>query len=153
MTKNLPALVALMAVLSTTTTQAYHIGSITNAMPHELVVERANFSVNSCYNHAEIRPLEMKGTVIQSHTTHPYFSRFPGGMEVGRMAQFCPTNGIYNIILYKVNMKVGTGETAQKVTCKGDSHGKNSCIPHHYQAKLAVTPTGMPLLTIKEGVH
>lgn len=153
MTKNLPALLAIMAVLSTTTTHAYHIGSITNAMPHELVVERANFSVNSCYNNAEIRPLEMKGTVIQSHTTHPYFSRFPGGMEVSRMARFCPTNGIYNIILYTINMRVGAGEKAQRVTCKGDSHGKNSCTPHNYKAKLAVTPTGMPLLTIKEGVH
>lgn len=154
MIKNLPSLFTLMIALTiSTTAQAYHIGSITNATPYKLTVKRANFSVNSCYTEAEICPLEMKGTTIQANTTHPYFRRFPGRMEVSRMEQFCPTPGIYNIILYTIHMNVDNGKETHKVTCRGDSHGNNNCVPQIYKAKLSVTPTGMPLLTIKESTH
>lgn len=154
MIKNFSPLFILMVVfIISTTTQAYHIGSITNATPYKLSVKRANFSVNSCYTEAEICPLEMKGTTIQANTTHPYFRRFPGRMEVARMVQFCPTPGIYNIILYTIHMNVDNGKETHKVTCRGDSHGTSNCIPQIYKTKLSVTPTGMPLLTIKESVH
>ncbi|MBX9621025.1 MAG: hypothetical protein K2X28_03195 [Alphaproteobacteria bacterium] len=148
-----PLFTLIIALTISMAAQAYHIGSIINATPHKLTVKRANFSVNSCYNKAEICPLEMKGTTIQANTTHPYFRRFPGRMEVSRMVQFCPTPGIYNIILYTIHMNVVNGKKTHKITCRGDSHGTNNCIPQNYKAKLSVTPTGMPLLTIKEGVN
>ena len=154
MTKSLPPFFAFMVVLIiSTTTQAYYIGSITNATPHKLMVKEANFSVNLCYTGAEICPLEMKQTTIQANATHPYFRNFPYRMEIVRNSQACPTNGIYNIILYTIHMDVDNGKKIHKVTCRGNSHGSNNCIPQNYKTKLAVTSTGMPLLTIKEIVH
>ncbi|MDZ4323270.1 MAG: hypothetical protein U1A05_04200, partial [Alphaproteobacteria bacterium] len=151
---SLPPLFALIIALAiSTTAQAYYIGSITNATPHKLMVKRANFSVNLCYTGAEICPLEMKQTTIQANATHPYFRSFPSRMEIVRNSQVCPTNGIYNIILYTIHMNVDNGKETHKVTCRGDSHGTNNCIPQNYKTELAVTPTGMPLLTIKEVVH
>jgi hypothetical protein len=154
MIKNPPLLFALMVTLAiSTTAQAHHIGSITNATPHKLVMKQANFSVNLCYTGAQICPLEMKQTSIQANATHPYFRRFSSCMEVVRNSQICPTNGIYNIILYIIHMNVDNGKEIHKVTCHGDSHGTNNCIPQNYKTELTITPTGMPLLTIKEIVH
>lgn len=154
MIKNLPLLFALMVPLTiSTTAQAYYTGSITNATPHKLMVKQANFSVNLCYTGAQICPLEMKQTPIQSNASHPYFRPSSSCMEIVRNSQACPTNGIYNIILYTIHMDVINGKEIHKVTCRGDSHGSNNCIPQNYKTKLAVTSTGMPLLTIKEVVH
>lgn len=154
MRKKLSSLFVLPLILmSTTTAQSYHLGSISNNTPHIMLVERANFSVNSCFieagrPQAKIRPFEMKKTIVAPHTTYPYFASEPRRLRVARTLNVCPSPGIYNTVLYTVSMKFETEKGPVKVTCSGDSHGKNKCTPGPYKAKLGGTPTGMPLLAI-----